>query len=77
MLRSAEVSVCESWAQAYVMLMLRLQYLEAWLQERPDSTLTELRTHLFDVFGTTPHLSTISRELARSGYTRKKVCSPI
>jgi len=43
------------------------------IQRNPDIYLSELKKHLADNMGVNPSLSTISRVMARIGFTRKTV----
>ncbi len=50
-----------------------LQFLESWVERKPDIMLDELRTQLESICGVVTTNWTISRSLRRRGYTRKRV----
>ncbi|KAJ7220695.1 hypothetical protein GGX14DRAFT_353193 [Mycena pura] len=49
-------------------------YLDGLVEKRPDSTLAELRDDLYTAMGVYVDGSTISRTLARRGYSYVQVC---
>ncbi len=74
-LNGFDLAVRHQGYSSYLLLttLTCLQFLESWVERKPDIMLDELCTQLESICGVVTTNWTISRSLRRRGYTRKRV----